>query len=102
MPLLLKIFINDIFLFLEKSEVCNFADDNTIFSLKKHKPCQQEFCAVYEEEPLRAVYEEEPLCAVYEEEPLCAVYEEKPLCAVYEEEPLWCCIWRGTSLWKNY
>ena len=25
-------FINDIFLFIEKSDTCNFADDNTLFS----------------------------------------------------------------------
>ena len=28
-PLLFNIFINDIFFFIEKSEICNFADDNT-------------------------------------------------------------------------
>ena len=28
-PLLFDIFINDLFLFIRKSEVCNFADDNT-------------------------------------------------------------------------
>ena len=31
-PLLFNIFINDIFLFIEKSDICNFADDNTFFS----------------------------------------------------------------------
>ena len=31
-PLLFNIFINDIFQFIENSEICNFADDNTIFS----------------------------------------------------------------------
>ena len=30
-PLLLNVFINDIFMFIEKTEVCNFADDNTIY-----------------------------------------------------------------------
>ena len=30
-PLLFNAFINDIFMFIEKSEVCNFADDNTIY-----------------------------------------------------------------------
>ena len=30
-PLLFNIFINDLFLFIEKSEVCNFADDNTLY-----------------------------------------------------------------------
>ena len=31
-PLLFNIFINDIFFFVEKSEIYNFADDNTIYS----------------------------------------------------------------------
>ena len=31
-PLLFNIFINDFFLFISRSEVCNFADDNTIYS----------------------------------------------------------------------
>ena len=30
-PLLFNIFINDLFLFIQKSEVCNFADDNTLY-----------------------------------------------------------------------
>ena len=30
-PLLFNVFINDIFMFVEKSEICNFADDNTIY-----------------------------------------------------------------------
>ena len=30
-PLLFNIFINDIFFFIEKSEICNFADDNTLY-----------------------------------------------------------------------
>ena len=34
-PLLLNIFINNIFLFVEKSEVCNFADGNTSNSYGK-------------------------------------------------------------------
>ena len=29
-PLLFNIFINDLFLFLVNSDVCNFADDNTL------------------------------------------------------------------------
>ena len=29
-PLLFNIFINDLFLFVEKSDICNFADDNTL------------------------------------------------------------------------
>ena len=31
-PLLFNIFLNDIFLFLDKSEICNYADDNTIWT----------------------------------------------------------------------
>ena len=31
-PLLFNIFTNDIFLFIEKSDICKFADDNTLFS----------------------------------------------------------------------
>ena len=31
-PLLFNIFINDLFLFIEKTNICNFADDNTIYS----------------------------------------------------------------------
>ena len=34
-PILFNIFINDIFLFVEKCEICNFADDNTIYSCNK-------------------------------------------------------------------
>ena len=30
-PLLFNVFINDIFMFIKKSEICNFADDNTIY-----------------------------------------------------------------------
>ena len=30
-PLLFNVFINDIFMFIEKTEVCNFTDDNTIY-----------------------------------------------------------------------
>ena len=31
-PLLFNIFINDIFLVVQKSDICNFADDNTLYS----------------------------------------------------------------------
>ena len=34
-PLLFNLFINDIFFFVEKSETCNFADDNTVYSYGK-------------------------------------------------------------------
>ena len=34
-PLLFNIFINDLFLNVIKSEVCNFADDNTLYSFDK-------------------------------------------------------------------
>ena len=37
-PLLFNIFINDIFFFVEKSEICNFADGNTIYSCGKDLP----------------------------------------------------------------
>ena len=30
-PVLFNAFINDIFMFIEKTEICNFADDNTIY-----------------------------------------------------------------------
>ena len=30
-PLLFNVLINDIFMFIEKTEVCNFADDNIIY-----------------------------------------------------------------------
>ena len=35
-PLLFNIFINDIFLFVEICEICNFADDNTLFYCNKN------------------------------------------------------------------
>ena len=34
-PLLFNVFINDIFMFIEKSEICHFADDNTIYDCGK-------------------------------------------------------------------
>ena len=34
-PLLFNIFINDIFFFIEKSEICDFADKNTLYSSDK-------------------------------------------------------------------
>ena len=34
-PLLFNIFINDIFSFIEKPEICNFADDNTLYYCEK-------------------------------------------------------------------
>ena len=37
-PLFFNIFINDIVFFVEKSEICNFADDNTIYSCGKDLP----------------------------------------------------------------
>ena len=30
-PLLFNIFINDLFLFIKETEICNFTDDNTIY-----------------------------------------------------------------------
>ena len=35
-PLLLNIFINDVFFFIEKSEICNFTDDNTLYSCDRN------------------------------------------------------------------
>ena len=35
-PLLFNIFINDIFSFIEKSEICNFSDDNTLYSCDRN------------------------------------------------------------------
>ena len=35
-PLLFNIFINDTFFFIEKSEICNFADDNTPYSCNRN------------------------------------------------------------------
>ena len=35
-PLLFNIFTNDIFFFIEKSEICNFADDNTLYSCDRN------------------------------------------------------------------
>ena len=34
-PLLFNIFINDIFMIIEQSDICNFADDNTIYSCRE-------------------------------------------------------------------
>ena len=36
--LFFNIFINDIFFFVEKPEMCNFADDSTIYSYEKDLP----------------------------------------------------------------
>ena len=35
-PLLFNIFINDLFFSIKRSEVCNFADDNTLFCVDKN------------------------------------------------------------------
>ena len=34
-PLLFNAFINDIFMFIEKAEICNFADDNAIYNCRE-------------------------------------------------------------------
>ena len=34
-PLLFNIFINNIFFFVEKSQICNFADHHTVYSCEK-------------------------------------------------------------------
>ena len=31
-PLLFNIFLNDIFMIIEQSDICNFVDDNTLYS----------------------------------------------------------------------
>ena len=35
-PLLSNIFINNIFFFTQKSEICNFADENTLYSCDRN------------------------------------------------------------------
>ena len=35
-PLLFNIFINDMFFFVSRSEICNFADDNTLYNCNKN------------------------------------------------------------------
>ena len=35
-PLHFNVFISDLFLFIRKSEVCNFAEDNTVYSIGKN------------------------------------------------------------------
>ena len=42
-PLLFNLFINDLFLFIERTNICNFADDNAIYS------CQNDLKAVFED-----------------------------------------------------
>ena len=34
-PILLNIFINDMFMIIEQSDICNFADDNTLYQAEK-------------------------------------------------------------------
>ena len=40
---LFNIFIKDIFFFVEESEICNFADDNTVYSCGKKLPKIKEY-----------------------------------------------------------
>ena len=42
-PLLFNLFINDLFLFIERTNICNFADDNTIYS------CQNDLNNIFED-----------------------------------------------------
>ena len=42
-PLLFNLFINDLFLFIERTNICNFADDNTIYS------CQNDLKTILED-----------------------------------------------------
>ena len=37
-PLLFNIFINNIFIVVEKSDICNFTDDNTLYSHGSNLP----------------------------------------------------------------
>ena len=41
-PLLFSIFVNDIFFFIQKLEICNFADDNTLYSFDRNLLCIKE------------------------------------------------------------
>ena len=41
-PLLFNTFINDIFFFIEKSEICKFAGDSTLYSCGKNLLCTKE------------------------------------------------------------
>ena len=41
-PLLFNIFIHDIFFFIEKSEICNFADNTTLYSCDRDLLCIKE------------------------------------------------------------
>ena len=38
--LLFNIFMNDIFLYIEKSNLCNYADDNTLYAVQLVSPFQ--------------------------------------------------------------
>ena len=42
-PLLFNLFVNDLFLFIERTNICNFADDNTIYS------CQNDLKTILED-----------------------------------------------------
>ena len=42
-PLLFNLFINDLFLFIERTNICNFADDNTVYS------CQNDLKPILED-----------------------------------------------------
>ena len=42
-PLLFNLFINDLFLFIERTNICNFADDNTVYS------CQNDLKTILED-----------------------------------------------------
>ena len=35
-PISFNIFINDLFMFIKETEICNFADDNTIYACDKN------------------------------------------------------------------
>ena len=46
-PLLFNIFINDIFFFIEKSKICNFADYHVLYSWERNLLCIKENLAFW-------------------------------------------------------
>ena len=46
-PLLFKIFLNDIFLFISKCQLCNYADDNTINQKKIKNDLEMDFMILH-------------------------------------------------------
>ena len=46
-PLLFNNFINDVFTFLNTCEMCNYADDNTVYTYRRYFHQVQEYCKKY-------------------------------------------------------